>query len=256
MQYTADEFKDLTLENATFKPFYMLAKFQSKELLEDLQSGHIYMKNLKYFIDLERSTGEIGQGDKYEGRMARAEKLTITDPNTNKSIVLENVDISDTKSQYMPVFCTTAINICGNLIELEYPNFSSIISVNDQLINDFTSEGVELYALLIDAGEFLNRIKNVLNKLQISIGYGLIRYKDTSIFEYSSEKQEPYFNTLFDKSINFAYQQEFRIALDIQVEDHFEFNIGDIRDISILMPAHYLKEGISISGQIDGLIKM
>lgn len=250
------EFKNLTLENANFKPFYMLIKFQSKERLEDLQNGHIYMKNLKYFIDLERVYKQEGQGDQNECRMFKAFNLKLTEHLTGKTIELESVDISNAESIHKPVFCMTHKDICEKMIKLEYPKFKTTISVSKQIIDDFSEEGVELYALLINKGEFLRRIANELDNLKIPFRYGRVSYKDTSIFEFSSETKEVYFNTEFNKDERFSHQEEFRIILDINVENYFDFNIGDIRDISMLMPARYLLEGITMEGKIGRLIEV
>ena len=47
--------------------FQMLIKFGSKENLESLQSGTVYMKNLEYYNNLEQKDGS-GKPDKYDGK--------------------------------------------------------------------------------------------------------------------------------------------------------------------------------------------
>lgn len=63
---------------------YSYFKFGSKEHMEDLQQkGHIYMKNLSYFIKLEKE----GQGDKAEGRICEFNELKFYDFETNKLVM-------------------------------------------------------------------------------------------------------------------------------------------------------------------------
>ncbi len=47
----------------------MLLKFGSGKNLRKLQAGQLYMKNLKYYVDLEKMTDDENVGDKYDGQM-------------------------------------------------------------------------------------------------------------------------------------------------------------------------------------------
>ena len=47
----------------------MLMKFGSEENLQKLQAGQLYMKNLKYYVDLEKETEDEAVGDMYDGQM-------------------------------------------------------------------------------------------------------------------------------------------------------------------------------------------
>ena len=44
----------------------LIIKFQTEKNIKKLQSGDIYTNNLKYFIDLEQKSGQVGIGDKDE----------------------------------------------------------------------------------------------------------------------------------------------------------------------------------------------
>ena len=41
----------------------MLMKFGSEENLKKLQNGQLYMKNLQYYVDLEKTTDDEDVGD-------------------------------------------------------------------------------------------------------------------------------------------------------------------------------------------------
>ena len=49
-----------TIENG----WSMLMKFGSEENLKKLQKGQLYMKNLQYYVDLEKATDDEDVGDK------------------------------------------------------------------------------------------------------------------------------------------------------------------------------------------------
>lgn len=48
--------------------FSMLFKFGDKKDLFKLQKGSLYMKNLRYYNELEKKMGKIGIGDLYDGK--------------------------------------------------------------------------------------------------------------------------------------------------------------------------------------------
>lgn len=54
-----------TVENA----WSILFKFGSEKNLRKLQAGQFYMKNLQYYVDLEKATSDEDVGDMYDGQM-------------------------------------------------------------------------------------------------------------------------------------------------------------------------------------------
>lgn len=57
--------KEKTIENA----WSILLKFGKEENLQKLQAGQFYMKNLQYYVDLEKGTSDEDVGDMYDGQM-------------------------------------------------------------------------------------------------------------------------------------------------------------------------------------------
>ena len=58
------------MANKTVKDGWsMLMKFGSETNLKKLQAGQLFMKNLKYYVDLEKLTDDEDVGDKYDGQM-------------------------------------------------------------------------------------------------------------------------------------------------------------------------------------------
>ena len=56
-------------EEAFIDNFVLLIKFGEKENLENFQEGKLYMKNLKYYNQLEETQKIRGIGDKNDGKM-------------------------------------------------------------------------------------------------------------------------------------------------------------------------------------------
>ena len=69
----------------------LLMKFGSEENLKKLQAGQFYMKNLKYYVDLEKTTDDEDVGDKYDGQMVLQDiKINMYTVDTNKFIAQFN----------------------------------------------------------------------------------------------------------------------------------------------------------------------
>ena len=70
----------------------MLMKFGSEENLNKLRKGQLYMKNLQYYVDLEKTTDDEDVGDKYDGQMVLQDvKITIHDYLTTSTIPYQNI---------------------------------------------------------------------------------------------------------------------------------------------------------------------
>lgn len=65
------------------KKFHMLIKFGSLENLERFQSGSLYMKNLRFYNELECEPGN-GKPDKYDGKWRmNGGQFVLIDPSTS-----------------------------------------------------------------------------------------------------------------------------------------------------------------------------
>lgn len=236
------------LENTEFKPIYLFFKFGPKDRLEQLQkNGYVYMKRLKYFVDLEKETLIKGQGDRLEARLFHATSIRILDPYTN-NILLEAGDttISDANELKKPVFCIASLNIFDNITKFEYPKFESKIVFSPKMTNDFSGDN-EAYVLVIsDVQQFLSRIKSELDNLKLTYKYGMVKYRDTRYIYKDNDVIE--FNTAFHKDTYFKYQNEFRLLINTEIEDYFDITIGSIADISTLLPAKSVISGLSLEG--------
>ena len=73
----------------------MLMKFGSEENLKKLQKGQLYMKNLQYYVDLEKTTDDEDVGDKYDGQMVLQDvKITMYDYETGAFVAQMDAPIA------------------------------------------------------------------------------------------------------------------------------------------------------------------
>lgn len=220
--------------------FSMLIKFQNLDRLLDMQQGNIYMKNLQYFIDLEKEDQDENRGDKYEG------KMIINDANVtafgsetgnlffNGKCSRISIDLGYSKC---PVFC---------MFLLDYRNCTWEDLGNNQL--DVTYQFTELqrsklkefgsHALIITNGnEFLDRMKKAFIKAGVSFERNKVTYYSGNRLEVYQSCAANEVTTAFLKREKYSFQQEYRfVAPDIEVDDHWCLNIGNIKDISKIVP--------------------
>lgn len=240
---------EYTLNNSKFEPIYIFFKFGPLDRLEQLhKTGYIYMKNLKYFVDLEKQTLIKGKGDKFEARMFQASNLKIYDYETNNLLITcTDTTITDKDELYKPVFCITAKNILENITEFNYPHFESNLFFDHRMIEDFCKNTIEPYVLVItNVNEFLKRITTKIQEQNLNLRYNLVTYQDTTIFHQCKHKIE--YNNSFNKDEMFSYQSEFRFIIDEKVDDYYDFSIGSIEDISIILPAKSIIDGLLVNG--------
>lgn len=110
-----------------------------------------------------------------------------------------------------------------------------ITKVDERILNGLG----EYFAIILNKEEFLNRVKKAVDKipykLKSDIQYGFVNYIDT--------KHEPYIELgPFRKDKKFIYQNEFRIALELdrKPEPLKYFEVGDLSDIVLVGKTKYL----------------
>ncbi len=202
----------------------MLMKFGSEENLKKLQAGQLYMKNLKYYVDLEKTTDDEAVGDKYDGQMVLQDvKINMYTVDTHEFIAQFDAHAASMNLGYLkcPVFC---------MFMFDYRNH-----VEEHLDGDI------LTVLIIKNGdEFINRVKNGL----LNAGYGFTRdhvqYYGFNNIEHLKQVQKDNSRIAFWKREKYSYQQEYRLLVHDFVDDHLSVDIGDISDITDLLKADEL----------------
>ena len=206
-----------------------LIKFQSAERIKSLQQGKLYAKSLDYYRNLEITTGDCQIGDACEGvfKIFDGEIELI---GTDIKFPLKN-QLFLTKASSYPVFCMCC-----------FKGFDQI-SFDDMQKEKFLNFG-DTALIIIDSKEFEKRVslaamsegyKAILGKVH----YYSSDYNETGVIEALSKDIN---NVAFFKRNIYAYQQEARFLFvsEQNAVDHIELDIGDISDISIVVPTKQL----------------
>lgn len=244
----------LKKEDVNFHPIYLLFKFGPKQRLDQIRDGKIYMKNLKYFVELERSTGQSGVGDINEGVLFHSTEIKMYDEQDNLVLKAPFARLSDTSSLKAPVFCITAKNIFDDIVEFDYPKVVSHIQFDKSISEDFGTDVDDFSILVIkDTNEFIDRFKTAAGKQGISIQYNTVDYRDTTVLHMKNDVISV--NNAFNKNSKFKGQSEFRVLLETVVDDHMILDIGPIHDISDYIPLDILESGLRMECKAGELIE-
>lgn len=218
----------------------MLIKFGSKDNLEKLQAGQLYMKNLQYYVDLEKNTDDEDIGDKYDGHLILKDaKITVYSYDTGELVTQFDAPTASMNLGYLkcPVFCMfmfdyrnhTEENLRGDTLTVQY-------QFTEKQLSKMSKFGS--HALIIKNGEeFMKRVKNGLQNNGYGYTRDLVQYYDGNTFEHMKEISENDMRIAFWKRQKYAYQQEYRILAHAQTEDYLSIEIGDLRDITELVQA-------------------
>ncbi len=204
-----------------------LIKFQSKERIDSFQKGLIYANRLSYYRKLEQTTGDIEIGDSYEA-MLHVNEAYVHVPTTGETVHIVDGLIPTTHSDDY-IFCMFGI----------YPKLVNF-SFSEEQKEKLLSFG-DTALILKDSNEFIRRIKSAAEKSGYKCKFGAVQYYDPAydngnqIISIMSDMS----NIAFWKRDFYKYQQEARFSFtggDMSL-DHLEIEIGDISDISEIVPS-------------------
>lgn len=214
--------------------FSLLMKINKLENLESIQSGKLYMNNLKYYVDLEKTTGEQGIGDVQEASWTNIKKHKLfiqVKVEERKEVPIGPAPgiIYDEEALYHPVFC-----MMFKLINLQKENKMQSVGqfqLSKEKLADFIDN--DIGALIItDVGEFLNRVQIATREIGIAGKHGAVKYRDKRIPNIVNSEIQ--LDDSFTKDLRFQKKSEFRIELFTQRKEDMILDIGDIPDISFI----------------------
>lgn len=212
-----------------------LIKFQCAKKIEYLQKGTLYMKSLEYYRNQEKETGDDTVGDLFEGmfhikdgyasipEMGVCEKLSDT---------LMKTSFSDSF-----VFCM----------------FSTLPKIKSFQYSQEQKEKLAGFgdtALIVtNREEFIRRVLQAVLRDKLKGCHGFVRYTDEKVdsAEYLiSLLKYGVGYSAFWKRRKYAYQQEYRFLIEppITGKDYYELSIGSIEDISVVIPAEKVLNGL------------
>ena len=128
----------------------MFLKFGTKEHIESLQSGHIYMKNLQYYVNCEKETNDDTAGDMYEGHIMQKNIIAVlSEPYTQEHLATIKADTTALNIGYLrnPIFCLFTLDLRNykeSTIkeELKYSCTTFLLINSKKLYTAFTSQHV------------------------------------------------------------------------------------------------------------------
>ena len=221
----------------------MLMKFGTEENLTKLQSGQLYMKNLKYYVDLEKAKDDEDVGDIYDGQVVLQDvKISMFTVDTHEFVAQFDAPAVSMNLGYLecPVFC---------MFMFDYRNYVDEHLDGDKLTvrYQFTEEQIakmptfgDSVLIIKNGNEFINRVKKGL----LDAGYGftrdLVQYYGFNNLEHLKQVRKDNSRIAFWKREKYSYKQEYRLIVHDFVDDHLSIDIDDISYISYLIKAEEL----------------
>lgn len=216
----------------------MLMKFGSENNLRKLQAGQLYMKNLKYYVDLEKTTDDEDVGDKYDGQMMLQDvKISMYTADTHEFITQFDALSASMNLGYLecPVFCMFMFDYRNHVEEnLDGENLTVKYQFTEEQVKKMPNFG-DSVLIIKNGDEFVNRVKKGL----LEAGYGFTRdhvqYYAFNNVEHLKQVQSDNSRIAFWKRDKYSYQQEYRFLIHDFVDDYLLVDIGDISDITQLL---------------------
>lgn len=228
-----------TVENA----WSILFKFGSEENLRKLQAGQFYMKNLQYFVDLEKATSDEDVGDMYDGQMMLQDvKISMFTTDTHEFIGQFSAPSASFNLGYLkcPVFCMFMMDYRNHVSEkLDGDILTVRYQFTEEQINKMSNFG-DSVLVIKNADEFFNRVKKALLLQDIGYSRDLVSYYGFNNVEHMKQIQKDNLRIAFWKRQKYEYQQEYRLVAHTEVDDFLSIEIGDISDISEIVKSEQL----------------
>jgi hypothetical protein len=217
----------------SFAGFFL--KFGKAQHILDLQQqGLLFFNPISYFTKVE---DEQLRGDKLED---------VTEINYigDARIDLKQVSAPDSEYKWMNAFNVTMFKrpetpignlFCLYVIDVFNQPQDSKITVPKKML-DFGN-----FCLFIhNPHEFMRRVRAKLLELNLSFAHDMVEYRDL--------KRHKGRKTVFQKDLNYSYQQEFRIFIENKIDSSVSIKVGDLSDISSICHTEHI-------GKLEILVK-
>jgi len=203
------------------------------------------MKRLQHYVDLEKATDDEDVGDMYAGQSVLKEAtLSMYDSDTNDLFArIEFPQLSlDFGYLNCPVFCMFMLDwrnhvsheLDGNTLKVSY----QFTKTQQQKLANFGESAL----IINNANEFVNRVKKGFLASGIPFVRKPVSYYDSNSVEQMKDVQDDDYKVAFWKREKHSHQQEYRFMAGIEVDDHLKIDIGDISDITTIVPTKKLLE--------------
>ena len=219
---------------------FLLAKvFSKKRYAEEFLQGKLYANRLAEF---KRIDDDLARGDEYEGGvMINPDGISMRiqsqdqEAGESREVVLAGQHFGSSLKMKLPyfdylnLFCMYGVRLNG--LDLTPENTCAI---RDRISLSEKFRGLGNYVVVLtNATKFINRVVDAANRKKYGLEFDFVTYYDpevgTTLVPQSTE-------TIFAKREEFAWQQEFRFAINTFVlgNEAVLLDIGRIDDIAFL----------------------
>lgn len=145
----------------------MLMKFGSEKNLRKLQAGQLYMKNLKYYVDLEKTTDNEDVGDKYDGQImlysapAFINLVKASIPEQTFQAILTDDQKAKIASGALRLMTKKDGSLMANLVNPETNKIVSTISLQSVNLSPAISQAMTSYASQMQMAQIAEQIQVV-----------------------------------------------------------------------------------------------
>lgn len=200
---------------------HLLLKFGSKKNIEDLyKNGTVYLNTLEYFQFQENNSyrGDPQEATVHIKNFQNPENytLTFTDTKTGKSFSKKPGELFLSDKSLSP----------GNLYSLygiKHSDFVDGIFRVDPKVKEFGSH----FLVISNPAQFMERLKFKIKESGMEFQAQAVEYYDK--WKHNGSL------TLFHKTLEYKYQNEYRVLVNNKTDKPIKFSLGSLEDISQIL---------------------
>lgn len=176
---------DKVAEKTVKDGWSMLMKFGSEKNLKKLQAGQLYMKNLKYYVDLEKTTDDEDIGDKYDGQMVLQNvKISMYTVDTHEFVAQFDAPAASMNLGYLecPVFCMFMFDYRNHVDKhIDGDNLTVRYQFTEEQLEKMPNFG-DSVLIIKNGDEFINRVKKDFWMLDMVLQETMFNIMDLTIW--------------------------------------------------------------------------
>lgn len=220
------------MENMADSGLYLCLKFvKTEDRAKSVMSGKLYGNTPKYFRDLEKETGERGQGDANELVLVQ-DVYNLAMMNDGKPFL--EAPNATVKIRYKEDDTKTMVSFMGvSLSDLKIASYEE----DKQMYKlPFTDKDCEYfrskfgaYCVVIHGPSLQRALKKYEGATGIRAIFGKVQYYADNSIERIERFASPTDDRFFLKDLEFATQKEYRVYFDMNLPEDHIVNIGSLK---------------------------
>lgn len=215
-----------------FRVFLFLKFGEREHLLDLMNKGMLHMGTLKQYSTIEDPVSSL-RCDQYEGAdfLYQPDKVSLMINNVEIKKIVAPFTLTFDNSRLANCFCLFSMKAEKNKHYTEEDWISHLrVDKRNFLFGDSC-------LIIREPPTFLKRFKTACQQANFAYKYGFVEYVD---LQQHHGQYGP-----FRKPLNFSYQSEYRLLIENVVDGPRDFIIGDLSDISEIVPSNEVNDLIS-----------